>query len=74
MPISAEYWKYGKTLDNQTDHWYQFPFGSNDGDNIITLTLTDGGDGDSDLEANGEIMDPGGIGYGEVLNRRRGRG
>ena len=63
VPTSAIYWKYGPTLTDPTDHWYQFPFGSNDGDNIITLTLTDGADGDSDLTANGVIIDPGGIGF-----------
>lgn len=62
VPTDAQYWKYGPTPDNPTDHWYQFPFGSNDGDNIIMLTLTDGGEGDYDLAANGEIIDPGGIG------------
>jgi len=63
VPTYAEYWKYGKTSDNQTDHWYRFPFGSNDGDNIITLTITDGEDGDNDLLANGEIIDPSGPGF-----------
>ena len=34
--------------------------GSNDGDDTITLTLTDGGTGDADGIANGIIVDPGG--------------
>lgn len=34
--------------------------GSNDGDNVLTLTLTDGGLGDADGAANGTIVDPGG--------------
>ena len=34
--------------------------GDNDGDNFLTLTITDGGFGDADLTVNGEIVDPGG--------------
>ncbi len=56
----SEYWKFGPTLSNTTPHWYQIPVGSNDGDNIITINLTDGGLGDHDLTADGIIMDPGG--------------
>lgn len=37
--------------------------GSNDGDNIITITLTDGGLGDDDNIVNGVILDAGGPGY-----------
>jgi hypothetical protein len=35
--------------------------GDDDGDEILTLTLTDGGAGDADGVANGEIVDPGGV-------------
>ncbi len=59
VPTNAEYWKY----DENREKWYQLPFGSNDGDKVIILTLTDGGDGDSDGVANGVIVDPGGIGW-----------
>ena len=63
VPTDAQYWKYGPTSESLgEDTWFQFPFGSNDGDNIITLTLVDGQDGDTDLIANGVIIDPGGIG------------
>lgn len=61
IPTDAQYWKYNEI----TEEWYQFEFGSNDGDNIITLTLTDGGDGDMDDSENGYILDPGGIGLAE---------
>ncbi len=54
------YKKYGPTSLDPTYHWYDFSFGSNDGDALITLTLTDGGAGDHDLVANGVIDDPGG--------------
>ncbi len=59
FPANAEYWKYGKTLDNNVSHWYRF-YGATFSGNTVTLTLTDGGDGDDDLSANGVIVDPGG--------------
>jgi hypothetical protein len=62
MPPDTQYWKYGPTVANPVDHWYQIPVGDNDGDNVITITLTDGGDGDDDLVANGVITEPGGPG------------
>jgi hypothetical protein len=34
-----------------------------DGDNVIAITLTDGGWGDDDLSANGIIVDQGGSGW-----------
>jgi hypothetical protein len=57
---ASVYQKYGPTASDPTDHYYSFPFGSNDGDETLTLTLTDGLDGDSDLSANTVIVDPGG--------------
>jgi hypothetical protein len=36
--------------------------GDDDGDNVITITLVDGGLGDDDLTANGVIVDQGGPG------------
>ena len=62
LPAGTAYWKYGKTQDNPVDHWYEIPVGDDDGDNIITITLTDGGLGDDDLTANGVIVDDGGPG------------
>ena len=63
LPVAAEYWKYGPTLGNTNDHWYQLPMGDNDGDNVITIELTDGGLGDNDLTEDGTIIEPGGPGY-----------
>lgn len=40
--------------------WLVLPVGSDDGDNVITITLTDGGQGDADGVANGVVSDPGG--------------
>jgi hypothetical protein len=62
VPEGTQYWKYGPTLDDPTDHWYQLPVGSDDGDNVITITLVDGGLGDDDLIANAVIIDQGGPG------------
>jgi Right handed beta helix region len=54
---SARYWK---VID---DVWTDVTplLGSDDGDNVLTLTITDGGPGDADGLQNGEITDPGGI-------------
>jgi hypothetical protein len=69
IPIGAQYWKYGPNGSlpppprNPNPHWYQIPIGDDDGDNVITIQLTDGGIGDDDGNAtNGIIVDQGGIG------------
>lgn len=46
--------------------WYELAIGSNDGDNVLDIYLTDGGLGDADGEANGIIVDPSGIGLAIV--------
>ncbi|MBF5006127.1 glycerophosphodiester phosphodiesterase family protein [Diaphorobacter caeni] len=61
LPTDAKYYKYGKTKANAEAHWYVFG-GAQISGNKVTLTLTDGEDGDSDLVANGSISDPGGVG------------
>jgi len=48
-----QYWKY------QAGAWSQFEGAAISG-NVVTLTLVDGGAGDSDGLANGTIVDPGG--------------
>jgi hypothetical protein len=62
-PVGTQYWKYGPTPSDPTDHWYQIPIGDDDGDSVITITLVDGGLGDDDLTANGVIVDQGGPAY-----------
>jgi len=57
IPVGAQYWKYQDGVG-----WYQIPVGDDDGDNVLTIQLTDGGLGDGDGLANGEIDDPGGPG------------
>jgi hypothetical protein len=57
IPTTAKYYKV-----NAQGQWVEVPFGSNDGDDTITLTLTDGdAQTDGDGLANGTIVDPGGI-------------
>lgn len=56
VPVGTTYWKcQGGTWVDCTSL-----MGDDDGDNILTLTLTDGGLGDSDGAADGTIIDPGG--------------
>jgi hypothetical protein len=65
VPVSTQYWKYspdGNGSPTEQPGWYQVPLGSNDGDNVITITLQDGGIGDADGVVNGRIVDPGGPG------------
>ena len=64
LPVGTQYWKYGPTPSNPTDHWYQLPIGDDDGDKIITITLVDGGLGDDNVVApDGVIVDQGGPGF-----------
>ena len=60
VPVGTQYWKYGPTPTDPTNHWYQLPMGDDDGDNMITITLVDGGLGDDDLTLDGVIIDQGG--------------
>jgi len=59
IPTNMRYWKY-----HDPEGWIDVTalVGSNDGDNVITLTLTDGGLGDDDGIADGVILDQGGPG------------
>ena len=64
IPAGAVYMKYGRTQSSpNTDVWYQLSANrvsfSNDRKSV-TLTLTDGGEGDHDWTANSTIVDPGG--------------
>lgn len=60
LPENAVLWKYGRTPDNLNPHWYQMR--ADISDNVLILTLTDGGLGDDDLTPNGVIVDPVGLG------------
>ncbi len=62
LAAGTQYWKYGPTPSNATPHWYVLP--ATIAGNTATFTITDGGMGDDDLLANGEIVDQGGPGGG----------
>ncbi|QMV75451.1 ExeM/NucH family extracellular endonuclease [Comamonas piscis] len=61
LPANAKYWKFGPTKANTTPHWYNLP--STVSGNMLTVQIVDGGDGDDDMVANGQIADPGGAGW-----------
>ena len=56
MAVGTQYWKC------QNGQWVNCTslLGDDDGDNVLTLTITDGGLGDADGSADGTIVDPGG--------------
>ena len=60
VPRGASWWKY------QNGSWYSLPIGDDDGDNTITVTLTDNGQGDEDSTL-GQISDDGGPGGGGAV-------
>jgi len=59
LPPDAKYWKFGRTISDPTPHWYEIPMEISSDNISIKIQLTDGGLGDDDLTANGEIVDPG---------------
>ena len=62
IPSPAQYWKViGGVWTNVTSL-----IGDDDGDNVLTLTITDGGTGDADGIVNGQITDPGGLAAASV--------
>lgn len=58
-PAGTVFSKYGPTTANQTAHWYVLPAAING--NVVSFSITDGGTGDSDLAADGAIVDPAGV-------------
>ncbi|MCA9241230.1 MAG: PKD domain-containing protein [Planctomycetales bacterium] len=64
------YYKYGPTATNPVPHWYEFLYNGTTGaliqGNTITLYFVDGQRGDSDLTANGVILDPGATAYAPI--------
>jgi hypothetical protein len=57
IPVTAQYYKI-----DPANGWHEIPFGDNDGDNTITLTLKDGDPTtDADGQENGTISDPGAV-------------
>lgn len=63
VAIGAEYWKViGGTWTDVSSL-----LGDDDGDNVLTLTIVDGGLGDADGLVNGQITDPGAIALGGAV-------
>jgi len=56
VPTGARWWKHGN------GEWFSLPNETDNGDNLMTIVLTDGGLGDADGVADGVITDPGGPG------------
>jgi hypothetical protein len=56
-PVGTKWVKF------QNGAWTVLPIGDDDGDNIITFQVTDGGTGDADGTQNGTIVEPGAPGY-----------
>lgn len=62
IPEGAQYWKYGPETSGAEPSWYQFSSAVIDNAaGTVTLTMTDGQQGDADWAENGEIRDPGGL-------------
>jgi Leucine-rich repeat (LRR) protein len=61
------YYKYGKTPDNQTDHWYEFLYdgvtGAEITGNVITLHFVDALRGDDILIQDSKVIDMGAPGF-----------
>jgi cyclophilin family peptidyl-prolyl cis-trans isomerase len=59
----VRFFKFGPTPANPVDHLYEFSFNGETGaefrDNEVIMHFVDGKRGDSDLQANGVIVDPG---------------
>jgi hypothetical protein len=61
LPAGTAYYKFGPTAAAPAPHWYAMP--ATIVGNTLSVTIVDGGVGDSDLAVNGTITDPGGAGY-----------
>lgn len=54
-PNNTQFWKHGPTVEEPTPHWYSLP--ATISGQPLTVHLTDGGVGDSDLTANSAVTD-----------------
>jgi hypothetical protein len=60
LAAGSQYWKYGPEPANSAPHWYVLP--ATIAGATAIFSITDGGQGDDDLAANGTIVDQGGPG------------
>ncbi|MCP4629396.1 MAG: tandem-95 repeat protein [bacterium] len=62
--VLNEYYKYGSTPGNSSNHWYNFSYDGTTGTQFSTNKMSfffqDGQRGDDDLISNGYVVDPGG--------------
>jgi hypothetical protein len=70
LPPGTQYWKFGPTAGDPSNHWYVLP--ATLAGNTATFTITDGGLGDDDLVADGDIVDQGGPGAPSFLDTAAG--
>ncbi len=55
LPANSQFWIF-----SSQNKWFEIPMGDNDGDNLVTIELIDGGVGDEDGIKNGIIITRGG--------------
>ncbi len=55
LPVNSQFWIF-----SSQNKWFEIPMGDNDGDNLVTIELIDGGVGDEDGIKNGIIITRGG--------------
>ena len=65
LPAGTQYWKYGPEMAMPAPHWYTLP--ATITGSTVRFSITDGGQGDDDVAANGAIVDQGGPGIGAAV-------
>lgn len=70
--IPSTYYKYGRTPDDLTDHWYEFLYNYQTGaqiiDNVILLYFVDALQGDDELQQDSKVIDLGGPGFSATID------
>lgn len=61
LPVGTQWWKW-----DGAGSWTALPVGSDDGDNVITVTVTDNDSLDGD-PTGGTLLDPGGPGFEHIV-------
>ena len=69
---NVQYWKYGPTQNQNSNHWYTLGAANNLSlsAHVATFTIADGGLGDDDLTVNGTIIDAGGPSVGSAITQQ----
>jgi hypothetical protein len=61
LPPTAQFWRYGMTMDNLAPHWYMVPALIQS--HRLLVNITDGAMGDDDMMMNGSMGVFGGVGF-----------